>query len=92
MPEFGLTIKGTKGSLTVDDYELKLELNKSKPLTYYRQNLDDSVFFALGESEYFREDDYFIKSIISGVSSEPSFQTAMKVDVLLESARRKANA
>jgi predicted dehydrogenase len=92
MPEFGLTIQGTKGSLTVDDYELKLSLHDAEPTKYYRQNLGDSVNFALGESEYFREDQYFIDSIKSGAISEPSFKTAMKVDVLLESARCKANA
>lgn len=90
MPEFGLTIKGTEGSLSVDDYEIKLNLDKSKQTTYYRQDLNDSVFFSLGEPEYFREDEYFIKTITNRTAAEPSFQTALKVDALLESARCKA--
>ncbi|MCW4044513.1 MAG: Gfo/Idh/MocA family oxidoreductase [Candidatus Bathyarchaeota archaeon] len=91
MPEFGIVIKGSNGVLTVDDYELRLELHGANPLTYYRQDLKDSVFFALGESEYFREDEYFIRSILNGDSSEPTFSTAKKVDALLESARCKTD-
>jgi predicted dehydrogenase len=91
MPEFGLTIKGTNGVLMVNDSVLKLELNHVKPREWYRQDLDDNVCFLLGDSEYFREDETFVKSIAYGGSPEPNFQTAMKVDSLLEEVRCKAH-
>jgi predicted dehydrogenase len=91
MPEFQLMIRGTKGTIKVDDNELVFALEGEQPRTWHRQDLDDHVTFLLGESEYFRENDHFIKSIIFNSKSEPSFQTATKVDYLLEQVRNKAN-
>jgi predicted dehydrogenase len=91
MPEFQLMIRGTKGTIKVDDNELVFALEGEPPRTWHRQDLGDHVAFFLGESEYFRENDHFIKSIILNSKSEPSFQTATKVDYLLEQVRNKAN-
>jgi predicted dehydrogenase len=91
MPEFQLMIRGTKGTIKVDDNELVFALEGEHPRTWHRQDLGDHVAFFLGESEYFRENDHFIKSIILNSKSEPSFQTATKVDYLLEQVRNKAN-
>ena len=91
MPEFGLVIRGDKGTIKVDDTELVFVLDSEQPKTWYRQDLDDHVTFLLGESEYFRENDHFIKAIIFNGKSEPNFQTATKVDYLLEQVRCKAN-
>lgn len=91
MPEFGLSIRGTNGTIKVDDTELRIALEGEQPKSWYRQDLDDHVTFLLGESEYFRENDHFIKSTILTRKSEPDFQTATKVDYLLEQVRCKAN-
>jgi predicted dehydrogenase len=91
MPEFGLAIRGTNGAIMVDDNELKLELTKAQPAEWYRQDLDDHVSFLLGESEYLREDEHFVKSIVYGESPDTNFRTAMKVDFLLEEVRRRSN-
>ena len=91
MPEFGLTIKGTKGALKVDDSCVKLEMNNSKPTEWYRQDLFDHVSFLLADPEYFRENESFIGSIVSETEVEPNFKTALKVDRLLEEVERKAN-
>jgi len=90
-PEFGLAIRGTEGTIKVDDSVLMFALDRAQSKTWYRQDLDDHVTFLLGESEYFRENDHFIKSIIFNGKSEPNFQTATKVDYLLEHVRCKAN-
>jgi len=92
MPEFKLAVTGANGVLSVDDTALKLELTNSKQRTWYRQDLDDSVKFSLGDSEYFREDETFIQSLIHESSVESNFQTALKVDFLLEEVRRTAHA
>ena len=76
--------------MMVDDSELNLALNNAEPIRWYRQDLNDNVFFLLGEPEYFRETEYFIKSIVNNENPEPNFQTAMKVDSLLEEVRCNA--
>ena len=89
MPEFGLSVWGTKGTLSVNDDEVKLELNQAQPQRWYRQDLNDNVGFLLGGPEYYREDEHFIGSIISGKTPKSDFKSALKVDYLLEQARRK---
>ena len=89
MPEFGLSVRGTKGTLSVNDDEVKLELNQAQPQRWYRQDLNDNVGFLLGGPEYYREDEHFIDSIISGKTPKSDFKSALKVDYLLEQARRK---
>jgi len=91
MPEFGLAIRGSNGFVRVDESELELALDRTPPEKWYRQDLDDHVTFLLGDSEYTRENDLFIKSIVCNGKPEPNFQTAMKVDFLLEQVRCKAN-
>jgi predicted dehydrogenase len=89
MPEFGLTLKGANGVLKVNDSVVNLDLKNEKPQEWYRQDLNDNVSFLLGDPEYFREDETFIRSIADGGSPESNFQTALKVDSLLEEVRRK---
>jgi predicted dehydrogenase len=87
MPEFGMTTRGANGTLFVNDDEMRLELNRAEPRRLYRQDLDDNVGFLLGGSEYFREDEHFIKSVLSGTNPESDFKSAMKVDSLLDQVR-----
>jgi predicted dehydrogenase len=91
MPEFRLSIKGTKGSIVVDDNVLKLMLDNAEPVYLYRQNLGDSVPFLLGEAEYYRENAHFLECIRAGGVPETNFETAMQVDSLLEEVRCRAN-
>ena len=92
MPEFRLVVVGVNGVLSVDDSALKLELkNCEQGRIWYRQDLDDSVNFSLGDSEYFREDVSFFQSLVGNISVESNFQTALKVDFLLEEVKRIAN-
>ncbi|MCW4009500.1 MAG: Gfo/Idh/MocA family oxidoreductase [Candidatus Bathyarchaeota archaeon] len=90
MPEFGLTITGTKGTLAVCDTDVTLQLG-TKPLKkWFRQDLNDNVGFLLGDPEYFREDSHFIDCIIHHSTSESSFESALKVDRLLDEVAQKA--
>jgi predicted dehydrogenase len=89
MPEFGISIQGTKGTLNVNDDEVKLMLNHSQPKSWYRQDLDDNVGFLLGGSEYYRENKEFLESVMSEETPKSSFNSALKVDYLLEQVRSK---
>ena len=90
LPNFGLTIYGSKGTLTVNDSNIVLESSDKKPLILYRPALNDNVTFLLGEPEYYREDEHFIKSILNGVEAEPSFRTASKVDYIIDKVKKEA--
>ena len=88
MPEFALVVTGANGVLSVDDSAVKLKMKNTQQRVWYRQDLDDSVKFLLGDSEYFREDETFFQSLIQQSNVESNFQTALKVDSLLEEVRR----
>jgi len=83
VPEFGLSIKGSKGRIVVDDDVVKLESESGKSIKWHRQDLSDNVGFLLGAPEYFREDAYFVESILNKVNAEPSFASASKVDYVI---------
>jgi predicted dehydrogenase len=88
MPEIGLSMQGSKGTIEVNDDRVRLEeSNKGKLATWYRHDLNDNVDFWLGETEYFREDQHFIKSILKHKNCEPSFLTASKVDFIIDQVR-----
>jgi predicted dehydrogenase len=84
VPEFGLLIKGSKGKIVVDDDVVKLEPESGESIKWHRHDLSDNVGFLLGAPEYFREDAYFVESILNKVNAEPSFATASKVDHVIE--------
>jgi predicted dehydrogenase len=91
MPEVGLRIVGSLGTMEVNDDKLELKLKSGESFTWYRHDLGDNVAFLLGTPEYFREDDCFVKSVLHGSAAEPSFGTAMKVDLLIDQIKDKAN-
>jgi predicted dehydrogenase len=84
LPEFGLTIRGSKGIITVDTDLVKLEKNGADLITWYRHDLYGDVPFFLGAPEYFREDEHFVRSILEGSIAEPDFNTASKVEFLID--------
>jgi predicted dehydrogenase len=88
MPEFGVTIHGEKGSLSVNDDEVKLELAGKEPRRWFRLDMDDNVGFLLGGPEYYRENQHFLGCITSGQVCKSTFQSTLRVDFLLEQVRR----
>jgi predicted dehydrogenase len=92
MPESGLVMRGTKGTMEVNDDRLELAFNDGKLQKWYKHDLQDNVGFLLGEPEYFREDEHFIKSIVEkGSVKTPNFLSASKVDRLIEQVERRAD-
>lgn len=90
MPEFGLVVYGTKGTMKINDDEVELELKDGKSVKWYRHDLDDNVGFLLGAPEFFREDDYLVKSVLKSVDAKPNFLMASRVDWVIEQVRNKA--
>lgn len=90
-PQVGLSISGSKGIVELDDDKVELKLNDGKSFTWYRHDLHDNVFFWLGGPEYFREDEYFVKSVIESHNAEPSFYTASNVDKIIDQVERRAD-
>ena len=91
LPDFGLMITGQKGIMKVNDDNLELKLKDGASSMWYRHDLNDNVNFLLGEREYYREDEFFVKSILTDNNAEPSFKTASKVDYVIEQVKRKAS-
>ena len=90
MPEVILTIEGSKGKIEVNDDKVSVKLEKGKTSTFYRLNLDDTAQFWLGGPEYYREDAYFVGCIQKNSVAEPTFDTASKVDFLIDAIHRNA--
>jgi predicted dehydrogenase len=88
LPSFGLIIKGHNGMLEVTDHFVKLNLKNLGPQVWYKHNLNDHVVFYLGDSEYFREDEAFVNSALTGNKVEPSFSTASKVDNIIDEVKK----
>jgi len=83
MPEVGLSIFGSKGSIMVNDYKVKLMISSGRSSVWYRHDLSDNVPFWLGLPEYYREDLHFVNSVNEGHAAEPGFYEASKVDEII---------
>jgi predicted dehydrogenase len=88
LPQFGLTISGSKGVIKVNADLVRLEKRGEDLLTWHRHDLDGDLPFFLGAPEYFREDEHFVRSILEGSSADPDFNTASKVDLFIEQVER----
>jgi predicted dehydrogenase len=90
MPEVGFLIDGSKGSLNVNDDELSVSLKDGKGRKWLRHDLGDCVGFWLGTPEYYREDESFIEAVLKRKPVEPCFETAAKVDRLIDEVLARA--
>ncbi len=88
LPEFGCVIECPKGKIDVNDDRVLLTLANGTKETWYRQNLKDNVYFALGETEYFRENQEFVNSLRENRKCEPNFDTASKVDFIIDEVKK----
>ena len=88
LPEFGCVIECPKGKIDVNDDRVLLTLANGTQETWYRQNLKDNVYFALGETEYFRENQEFVNSLRENRKCEPNFDTASKVDYIIDEVKK----
>jgi predicted dehydrogenase len=90
LPHFELAITGREGIMKVNDDALELKLNNGASSLWYKQSLGDNVDFLLGEPEYYREDEFYFKSITNANNAEPSFESASKVDYVIEQVKKEA--
>ncbi len=91
MPEFGLSIQCSEGKIDVNDDRLRLESKDGVQQKWYRHNLGDTVYFSIGEAEYFREDEQFVSSLRGRSKLESTFASAARVDHLIEEVRNRSN-
>lgn len=91
MPEFGLLIDCSKGRIEVNDDRLILTSGDSSQRKWYKQDLNDGVYFFLGESEYFRENQEFVNSLLENRVCEPNFDTASRVDCVIDQVRQRVD-
>ena len=89
LPEIGLIINGSKGTMKVNDDKVELKLNSGKSYIWHRQDLDDNVGFFIGRSDYFREDRAFMEAVASGSNIEPNFRTSAEVDRIIGQVEEK---
>jgi predicted dehydrogenase len=89
LPEFGLSISGSKGVIKVNGDLVKLEKATGDTVTWHRQDLHDGVPFLLGAAEYYREDEHFVRAVLEGGGADPDFNTALKVDYLIDQVERR---
>jgi predicted dehydrogenase len=89
LPEFGCIIECPKGKIDVNDDRLSLTLADGTQETWYRQDLKDNVSFALGETEYFRENQEFVGSLRENRKCEPNFDSASKVDYIIDEVKKE---
>ena len=87
MPEFGLIINCSKGRIEVNDDRLILTFDNNERRKWFKQDCADNVPFFLGESEYFKEDQRFVNSLLNNEPIEPNFQTALKVDLIINQVK-----
>lgn len=91
MPEVGLRIVGSKGSIEVNDDKVRLETARNGSSQWYRHDLNDNVAFWLGLPEYYREDSIFVKMVREHKPGEPNFQAASEVDEILDDVEKRAD-
>ena len=91
MPEFGLSIECTHGRIDVNDDRLLLIPHSGEMQKWYRHDLNDNAYFSIMDPEYFRENQYFANSVLKRLPCEPSFETASKVDCIIDQVRNRIN-
>lgn len=91
-PEICFSIVGSRGTLRVNDDKLEFKQDHGESFTWYRHDLSDNVDFWLGEAEYFREDQRFIRSILEGHGAEPDFSAASEVDGVIDNVKARGDS
>lgn len=89
MPEVVMSILGSEGIIEVNDDKISLR-NGNGEVFWHRPDLNDAVSFWLGSPEFYRESAYFVNSVQNNLAAEPSFETASKVDFMIEAIQRRA--
>jgi predicted dehydrogenase len=84
IPEAGLFIEGTNGTLLVNDDMVEIRSEAGKTQTWYRQELNDSVTLLLASPEYTREDQQFVRSVKIDEPLRSDFVSASRVDYLID--------
>jgi len=89
LPEIGLVIQGSEGqNLTVNDDKVEFLNKQGETKVWHKHDLNDNIYFILGGTDYYREDEEYMNAVKSGNMIEPDFTTALKVDELIDSVEK----
>lgn len=85
LPEIGFRAEFENGRvLAVNDDKLELSGGDGQSKVWHKQDLNDNTAFMLGGTDYSREDAMYLDAVKTGKSIEPGFETALKVDEIIE--------
>jgi predicted dehydrogenase len=87
LPDIGLQLEGPNGTMMVNEDKVELKLNSGSSSLWHKHDLGDNVPFFIGGAEYQREDEFFVSSALHNTHAEPSFQTASRVEKLIDQVK-----
>jgi predicted dehydrogenase len=87
LPEMGLLVKGSNGTMKVNEDKVELEIDGKDPGLWYKHDLNDNVPFFIGGADYYREDESFVNSIGENRTNEPDFLVASEVEKIIDQVR-----
>lgn len=90
LPEMGLLVKGSNGTMKVNEDKVELKLDSKDSGLWYKHDLNDNVPFFIGGADYYREDELFINSIGKNHTNEPDFLVASEVERIIDQVRNCA--
>ncbi len=89
MPETGVNIEGTRGTLLVNDDKVEVKFNSGDLKRWFRQDLADIVNFVLWSPEYYREDQNFVQCLLDGRLPDSDFLEAFRIDEIIAKVTEK---
>ncbi len=87
IPRTDIEIICSKGSIRVSEDSFAYKLNNGDTRTFHKHDLNDSPSFFLGESDYYFEDDTFIKALSTGSQVENNIHFATKTNKFIDAVK-----
>lgn len=84
LPEIGITIFGSYGSLKVTEDNVEMTTLDNQPRRWHRHDLNDHVPFLFGVPEYSRENQDFTRAVVDGQSRGPDFDAGARVEKVID--------
>lgn len=90
LPQIGLEITGTKGSILVDEDSVNVTGTNEIPIKIRKDQARKGVPYFLGETDYYLEDLNFINAIVHKKDASPDFKDGLAVDFTINEIMKKS--